>query len=306
MSERDLIGYGPNPPHPHWPNDARIAVQFVLNYEEGGERTVLNGDAGSETFLSELFNPESYPNRHLSMESIYEYGSRVGVWRILKAFEDKGWPLTVFGVGLALERYPELARAFVQKGHEVAAHGYRWIHYQTAEEDFEREHMRKCVEAITRVCGERPLGWYTGRDSPNTERLVADEGGFEYHSDHYGDDLPFYTKVTRSDGQSVPMLVVPYTLDCNDMRFSLPQGYSHADPFFQYMKDSFDTLYAEGQDCPRMMNIGLHCRLIGRPGRFPALQKFLDYVASHDRVWVARRIDIARHWKAVHPFRGSL
>ncbi|MGA0090546.1 MAG: allantoinase PuuE, partial [Burkholderiaceae bacterium] len=288
------------------PNNARIAVQFVLNYEEGGERTVLNGDAGSETFLSELFNPESYPNRHLSMESIYEYGSRVGVWRILKAFEDKGWPLTVFGVGLALERYPELARAFVQKGHEVAAHGYRWIHYQTAEEAFEREHMRKCVEAITRVCGERPLGWYTGRDSPNTERLVADEGGFEYHSDHYGDDLPFYTKVARSDGATVPMLVLPYTLDCNDMRFSLPQGYSHADPFFQYMKDSFDTLYAEGQNCPRMMNIGLHCRLIGRPGRFPALQKFLDYVASHDKVWVARRIDIARHWKAVHPFRGSL
>ena len=306
MSERDLIGYGPNPPHPHWPNNARIAVQFVLNYEEGGERTVLNGDAGSETFLSELFNPESYPNRHLSMESIYEYGSRVGVWRILKAFEDKGWPLTVFGVGLALERYPELARALVQKGHEVAAHGYRWIHYQTAEEAFEREHMRQCVEAITRVCGERPLGWYTGRDSPNTERLVADEGGFEYHSDHYGDDLPFYTKVTRSDGVTVPMLVLPYTLDCNDMRFSLPQGYSHADPFFQYMKDSFDTLYAEGQNCPRMMNIGLHCRLIGRPGRFPALQKFLDYVASHDKVWVARRIDIARHWKAVHPFRGSL
>jgi allantoinase len=306
MSERDLIGYGPNPPHPHWPNNARIAVQFVLNYEEGGERTVLNGDRGSETFLSELFNPESYPNRHLSMESIYEYGSRVGVWRILKAFEDKGWPLTVFGVGLALERYPELARAFVQKGHEVAAHGYRWIHYQTAEEAFEREHMRKCVEAITRVCGERPLGWYTGRDSPNTERLVADEGGFEYHSDHYGDDLPFYTKVARSDGATVPMLVLPYTLDCNDMRFSLPQGYSHADPFFQYMKDSFDTLYAEGQNCPRMMNIGLHCRLIGRPGRFPALQKFLDYVASHDKVWVARRIDIARHWKAVHPFRGSL
>jgi len=306
MSERDLIGYGPNPPHPHWPNNARIAVQFVLNYEEGGERTVLNGDAGSETFLSELFNPESYPNRHLSMESIYEYGSRVGVWRILKAFEDKGWPLTVFGVGLALERYPELARAFVEKGHEVAAHGYRWIHYQTAEEAFEREHMRKCVEAITRVCGERPLGWYTGRDSPNTERLVADEGGFEYHSDHYGDDLPFYTKVTRSDGATVPMLVLPYTLDCNDMRFSLPQGYSHADPFFQYMKDGFDTLYAEGQNCPRMMNIGLHCRLIGRPGRFPALQKFLDYVASHDKVWVARRIDIARHWKAVHPFRGSL
>lgn len=306
MSERDLIGYGPNPPHAQWPNNARIAVQFVLNYEEGGERTILNGDEGSETFLSELFNPESYPNRHLSMESIYEYGSRVGVWRILKAFEDKGWPLTVFGVGLALEKYPELARAFVQRGHEVAAHGYRWIHYQTAEEDFEREHMRKCVEAITRVCGERPLGWYTGRDSPNTERLVADEGGFEYHSDHYGDDLPFYTKVTRSDGTFVPMLVVPYTLDCNDMRFSLPQGYSHADPFFQYMKDSFDTLYAEGQDCPRMMSIGLHCRLIGRPGRFPALQKFLDYVASHDQVWVARRIDIARHWKAVHPFRGSL
>jgi putative urate catabolism protein len=277
-----------------------------LNYEEGGERTVLNGDAGSETFLSELFNPESYPERHLSMESIYEYGSRVGVWRILKAFEDKGWPLTVFGVGLALEKHPELAQTFIQKGHEVAGHGYRWIHYQNAEESFERDHMQKCVEAIRRACGTRPLGWYTGRDSPNTERLVADDGGFEYHSDHYGDDLPFYTRVTRSDGEVVPMLVVPYTLDCNDMRFSLPQGYSHADPFFQYMKDSFDTLYAEGQTCPRMMSIGLHCRLIGRPGRFTALQKFLDYLASHSQVWVTRRIDIARHWKAVHPFRGSL
>jgi putative urate catabolism protein len=306
MSERDLIGYGHTPPHAQWPNHARVAVQFVLNYEEGGERTVLNGDAGSETFLSELFNPESYPERHLSMESIYEYGSRVGVWRILKAFEDKGWPLTVFGVGLALEKHPELAQTFIQKGHEVAGHGYRWIHYQNAEESFERDHMQKCVEAITRVCGTRPLGWYTGRDSPNTERLVADDGGFEYHSDHYGDDLPFYTRVTRSDGEVVPMLVVPYTLDCNDMRFSLPQGYSHADPFFQYMKDSFDTLYAEGQTCPRMMSIGLHCRLIGRPGRFTALQKFLDYLASHSQVWVTRRIDIARHWKAVHPFRGSL
>jgi allantoinase len=306
MSERDLIGYGHTPPHAQWPNHARVAVQFVLNYEEGGERTVLNGDAGSETFLSELFNPESYPERHLSMESIYEYGSRVGVWRILKAFEDKGWPLTVFGVGLALEKHPELAQTFIQKGHEVAGHGYRWIHYQNAEESFERDHMQKCVEAIRRACGTRPLGWYTGRDSPNTERLVADDGGFEYHSDHYGDDLPFYTRVTRSDGEVVPMLVVPYTLDCNDMRFSLPQGYSHADPFFQYMKDSFDTLYAEGQTCPRMMSIGLHCRLIGRPGRFTALQKFLDYLASHSQVWVTRRIDIARHWKAVHPFRGSL
>ena len=208
MSERDLIGYGHTPPHAQWPNHARVAVQFVLNYEEGGERTVLNGDAGSETFLSELFNPESYPDRHLSMESIYEYGSRVGVWRILKAFEDKGWPLTVFGVGLALEKHPELAQAFIQKGHEVAGHGYRWIHYQNAEESFERDHMKKCVEAITRACGTRPLGWYTGRDSPNTERLVADDGGFEYHSDHYGDDLPFYTRVTRSDGEVVPMLVV--------------------------------------------------------------------------------------------------
>lgn len=306
MSERDLIGYGHTPPHAQWPNHACVAVQFVLNYEEGGERTVLNGDAGSETFLSELFNPESYPDRHLSMESIYEYGSRVGVWRILKAFEDKGWPLTVFGVGLALEKHPELAQAFIQKGHEVAGHGYRWIHYQNAEESFERDHMKKCVEAITRACGTRPLGWYTGRDSPNTERLVADDGGFEYHSDHYGDDLPFYTRVTRSDGEVVPMLVVPYTLDCNDMRFSLPQGYSHADPFFQYMKDSFDTLYAEGKTCPRMMSIGLHCRLVGRPGRFTALQKFLDYLASHSQVWVTRRIDIARHWKTVHPFRGSL
>ena len=247
MSQRDLKGYGPNPPDAQWPNGACIAVQFVLNYEEGGERTVLNGDSGSETFLSELFNPESYPARHLSMESIYEYGSRVGVWRILKAFEEKGWPLTVFGIGLALEKYPELARALVDKGHEIAAHGYRWIHYQNAQESVEREHMRLCIEAISRACGQRPLGWYTGRDSPNTERLVADEGGFEYHSDHYGDDLPFYTPVTRSDGKTTSILVVPYTLDCNDMRFCLPQGYSHADPFYQYMKDTFDTLYAEGK-----------------------------------------------------------
>ena len=306
MSQRDLKGYGPNPPDAQWPNGARIAVQFVLNHEEGGERTVLNGDSGSETFLSELFNPESYPARHLSMESIYEYGSRVGVWRILKAFEEKGWPLTVFGIGLALEKYPELARALVDKGHEIAAHGYRWIHYQNAQESVEREHMRLCIEAISRACGQRPLGWYTGRDSPNTERLVADEGGFEYHSDHYGDDLPFYTPVTRSDGKTTSILVVPYTLDCNDMRFCLPQGYSHADPFYQYMKDTFDTLYAEGKETPRMMSIGLHCRLIGRPGRFTALRKFLDYIESHDKVWVARRIDIARHWKAVHPLKSDL
>ncbi len=306
MSQRDLKGYGPNPPQAQWPNGARIAVQFVLNYEEGGERTVLNGDSGSETFLSELFNPESHPARHLSMESIYEYGSRVGVWRILKAFEEKGWPLTVFGIGLALEKYPELARALVDKGHEIAAHGYRWIPYQNAQESVEREHMRLCIEAISRVCGQRPLGWYTGRDSPNTERLVADEGGFEYHSDHYGDDLPFYTPVTRSDGRTTSILVVPYTLDCNDMRFSLPQGYSHAEPFYQYMKDTFDTLYAEGKETPRMMSIGLHCRLVGRPGRFTALRKFMDHVEKHDRVWVARRIDIARHWKAVHPVKRGL
>ncbi len=298
---RDLAGHGRHPPHARWPGNARIAVQFVLNFEEGGENCVLHGDAGSEQFLSEMFNPPAFPDRHLSMEGIYEYGSRAGVWRILREFERRGLPLTVFGIGMALQRSPEIARAFVELGHEIACHGWRWIHYQDVDEATEREHMALAMDAITRLTGERPLGWYTGRDSPNTRRLVADDGGFEYDSDYYGDDLPLWMKVRRSDGSTVPHLVVPYTLDCNDMRFALPQGFSHADPFFQYLRDSFDALYAEGDEAPKMMSVGMHCRLLGRPGRITALQRFLDHVEKHDRVWVCRRIEIARHWKQVHP-----
>jgi putative urate catabolism protein len=302
---RDLAGYGRNPPDAQWPGNARIAVQFVLNYEEGGENCVLHGDPGSEQFLSEMFNPPAFPERHLSMEGIYEYGSRAGVWRILREFEKRGLPLTVFGVSMALERYPELARAFVELGHEIACHGWRWIHYQNLDEATEREHLRTAMEIIRKLTGERPLGWYTGRDSPNTRRLVVDYGGFEYDSDYYGDDLPFWMKVRKSDGDTANHLVVPYTLDCNDMRFALPQGYSHADPFFQYLRDSFDALYAEGEEAPKMMSIGMHCRLLGRPGRITALQRFLDHIERHDRVWVCRRIDIARHWKQVHPCKEA-
>jgi allantoinase len=308
---RDLVGYGRNPPQAQWPGNARVALQFVLNYEEGGENSVLHGDAGSEQFLSEMFNPAAYPDRHLSMEGIYEYGSRVGVWRILREFERRGLPLTVFGVSMALERHPDVTAAFRELGHEIACHGWRWIHYQNVDEATEREHLMHGMAILERLTGARRdqpdavhgVGWYTGRDSPNTRRLVVDHGGFEYDSDYYGDDLPFWMKVRKSDGAVVPHLVVPYTLDCNDMRFSLPQGFSQADDFYSYLRDSFDALYAEGAETPRMMSVGMHCRLLGRPGRIVALQRFLDHVAKHDRVWVCRRIDIARHWKQVHPFK---
>jgi allantoinase len=308
---RDLVGYGRHVPHAQWPGQARIAVQFVLNYEEGGENATLHGDAGSEQFLSEMFNPPSFADRHLSMEGIYEYGSRAGVWRILREFEKRGLPLTVFGVSMALERHPELTAAFVELGHEIACHGYRWIHYQNTDETTEREHLEKGLSIIERLTHTthgnsiHGAGWYTGRDSPNTRRLVVDHGGFVYDSDYYGDDLPFWMKVKKSNGDVVPHLVVPYTLDCNDMRFSLPQGYSQADDFFVYLRDTFDALYAEGDEAPKMMSVGMHCRLLGRPGRIVALQKFLDHIAQHDRVWVPRRIDIARHWKQVHPYSGS-
>lgn len=299
---RDLIGYGRTPPQANWPGRARIAVQFVLNYEEGGENCVLHGDAGSEQFLSELFNAASYPERHLSMEGIYEYGSRVGVWRFLREFERRGLPMTIFGVSMALERHPELTAAFRELGHEIACHGWRWIHYQNVPEEVEREHMRIGMEIIERLTGERALGWYTGRDSPNTRRLVADYGGFLYDSDYYGDDLPFWTAVQKTDGETVPHLVVPYTLDTNDMRFALPQGFSHGDEFFEYLRDAFDVMYAEGEERPAMMSIGMHCRLLGRPGRFRALQRFLDHIEKHDRVWVCRRVDVARHWIEHHPY----
>ncbi len=306
---RDLVGYGRNPPHPQWPGQARVALQFVLNYEEGGENAVLHGDGGSEQFLSEMFNPPSFTERHMSMEGIYEYGSRVGVWRILREFEKRGLPLTVFGVGMALQRHPELTAAFVELGHEIACHGWRWISYQNLDETIEREHMRLGLDAIEKLTGNRPLGWYTGRDSPQTRRLVADDGGLLYDSDYYGDDLPFWMKVKRSDGTVVPRLVVPYTLDTNDMRFSLPQGFAQAEDFFIYLRDSFDALYAEGdpngENAPKMMSVGMHCRLLGRPGRLVALQRFLDHVAKHDKVWVCRRVDIARHWQATHPFKAA-
>jgi len=306
---RDLRGYGRHAPHARWPGGARIALQFVLNVEEGGENSVLHGDAGSEQFLSEMFNPPAFAARHLSMESLYEYGARAGAWRLLREFERRRLPLTVFGVGMALERQPELTQALVEQGHEIACHGWRWISYQDVDEATEREHMRLGVQAIERLTGARPLGWYTGRDSPNTRRLVADHGGFEYDSDYYGDDLPLWLQVTRSDGTSVPHLVVPYTLDANDMRFALPQGFAQGDDFFVYLRDSFDLLYAEGdpgrEDRPKMLSIGMHCRLLGRPGRMRALQRFLDHVEAHDHVWVCRRIDIARHWKQAHPFDAT-
>ncbi len=299
---RDLAGYGRTPPHAAWPGGAGVALQFVLNFEEGGENSVLHGDAGSEQFLSEMSNPPAFPARHLSMEGIYEYGSRVGVWRILREFEKRALPLTVFGVAMALERNPEVAAAFVELGHEIACHGWRWISYQQVDEATEREHMRLAVESMTRLTGAAPLGWYTGRDSPNTRRLVVEHGGFAYDSDYYGDDLPFWLRVEQSGGETAPHLVVPYTLDCNDMRFALPQGYPNGDAFFAYLRDAFDAHYAEGDERPAMMSIGMHCRLLGRPGRIRALQRFLDHVARHDRVWVARRIEIARHWQATHPF----
>jgi allantoinase len=236
------------------------------------------------------------------MEGIFEYGARVGVWRLLREFERRGLPLTVFGVGMALERCPEVAAAFVELGHEVACHGWRWISYQNVDEATEYQHLRLGVAAVQAATGVRPLGWYTGRDSPNTRRLVADFGGFEYDSDYYGDDLPFWLQVRKSDGALAPHLVVPYTLDANDMRFALPQGFGHGDEFFAYLRDSFDVLYAEGEERPAILSVGMHCRLLGRPGRMRALQRFLDHVERHDRVWVTRRLDIARHWRRTHPF----
>ena len=300
---RDLRGYGRQVPHARWPGDAKIAVQFVLNYEEGGENNVLHGDPTSETFLSELVTAQAYENRHMTMESMYEYGSRVGVWRILREFGQRGLPLTVFGVVSALERYPELLKTLMDAGHEIANHGLRWIHYQNLPEATERRHVGVATHLLKELTGGAwPVGWYTGRDSPNTRRLVADQGGYEYDSDYYGDDLPFWLQVARTDGTLAPHLVVPYSLDTNDMRFVQAQGFNTGEHFFNYLRDSFDALYAEGDDAPKMMSIGMHCRLLGRPGRIGALRRFLDHVQSHERVWVCRRIDIARHWKATHPF----
>ncbi|MCA1857141.1 allantoinase PuuE [Massilia oculi] len=302
---RDLAGYGRNPPHARWPGGARIALQFVLNYEEGAENCVLHGDTASETFLSEIIGAQAFPMRHMSMESLYEYGSRAGLWRVLRLFEERGLPLTVFGVAMALKRNPDAVSAFRELGHEIACHGLRWISYQNVDEATERAHMIEAVRIMRELTGEAPLGWYTGRDSPNTRRLVVEHGGFAYDADHYGDDLPFWQQVDVG-GRRVPHLVVPYTLDSNDMRFAAMQGFNSGTQFFDYLKDAFDLLYAEGDpdglDRPKMLSVGLHCRLVGRPGRALALARFLDYVLGHERVWVARRIDIAQHWKTVHPF----
>ncbi|MEZ8583042.1 allantoinase PuuE [Vibrio cyclitrophicus] len=298
---RNLIGYGANPPNPQWPGNARIAVSFVLNYEEGGERCLLHGDDESEAFLSEI--PSAQPikgERHMSMESIYEYGSRAGVWRVLRLFDEYEIPLTVFAVAMAIERHPDVAKAMVEAGHEICSHGYRWIDYQYIDESEERDHMSKAIEIIQQVTGQRPQGWYTGRTGPNTRRLVAEEGGFLYDSDAYDDDLPYWHIETGH-----PQLVIPYTLDVNDMRFSTAQGFNSGEQFFQYLKDTFDTLYMEGETAPKMMSVGLHCRLIGRPGRIAALRRFLDYVKQHDSVWLCRRIDIANHWHQHHPYQPN-
>ena len=298
---RDLIGYGPNPPKANWPGGARVAVQFVMNYEEGGENCILHGDKASEAFLSEIVGAQPWEGqRHMSMESIYEYGSRVGVWRLLDLFRTRQIPITVFAVAMALDRNQLVAETALADGHEICSHGYRWIDYRSTPVDVEREHMHKAIEIITRITGERPLGWYTGRTSANTRRLVAEEGGFLYDADDYSDDLPFWSREVDT-----PHLIVPYTLDNNDMRFASPQGFNSGDQFYAYLRDAFDTLYAEGAETPRMMSIGTHCRLVGRPGRLAALARFIDYAQSHDRVWFARRIDIARHWREHHPWAAA-
>ncbi len=295
---RDLIGYGMTPPDAQWPGGARVAVQFVLNYEEGAENSVLHGDEASESFLSEIVAAQPVPGmRHVSMESLYDYGSRAGFWRIRRLFVERGIPLTVFGVAMAMERNPAAVEAMLEAGWEIASHGYRWINYQFVSEEVEREHMARAIDIHRRLTGERPFGWYTGRTSPNTARLVAEEGGFTYDADSYADDLPYYD---RTWGR--PQLIVPYTLDVNDMRFTSPQGFNSGDQFLAYLKDGFDQLYAE--DAPRMMSVGLHCRIVGRPARAAALAKFLDYILGHKHVWIATRLDVARHWLATHPVQG--
>ena len=294
---RDLVGYGQHPPHPQWPNQAQLALQFVINYEEGGENSVLHGDAASESFLSEIIGAKPLLGvRHLNMESMYEYGSRAGFWRLHRLFTERELPLTVYAVAMALERNPAAGKAMVEAGWEVASHGYRWIDYQYVGEDIERSHIQKAIDIHTQITGTRPLGFYQGRNSPNTRRLVVEEGGFLYDADSYSDDLPYWN---NDYGKS--HLVIPYTLDNNDMRFATAQGFNSGDQFFTYLRDAFDVLYEEGARSPKMMSVGLHCRLSGRPGRAAALAKFLDYVQSHDKVWICRRVDIARHWRNLYP-----
>jgi allantoinase len=297
---REMKGYGEIPPAVSWPNGARpngarLAVQFVINYEEGGENNVLHGDPASETFLSEIIGAQAYPDRHLSMESLYEYGSRAGFWRLHRLFNEFSFPVTVFGVAMALQRNPEAVEAMLRSDWEIASHGYRWINYQSVPEDIEREHLDKAMAIHAQVTGSRPLGWYTGRDSPNTRRLINEVGGFLYDSDSYADDLPYWCRDFEE-----PHLIIPYTLDVNDMRFASPQGFNSGDQFLNYLTDTFDTLFEEGKLYPKMMSVGLHCRIAGKPGRTAALRKFLTYISGKPDVWVCRRIDIARHWHKFH------
>ena len=288
---RDMIGYANNPINPNWPNNAKIALQFVLNYEEGAESSVLHGDDACEIFLSEMANPKAFNQRHQSIETLYEYGSRVGVWRLLELFKSYDIPITIFGVAMALQRNPKLAEYLAKNDYDICSHGYRWINYQEIDELIERDHLYKSIELLEQLTGKRPLGWYTGRDSQNTRKLVAAEGGFLYDSDAYNDDLPYFSKEITTKKH----LVIPYSMDTNDMRF-VSGGFTYSEEFFQYLKDSFDCLYEEGKTAPKMMNIGMHCRILGKPGRIMAMKKFLDYVSKFDDVWFARRIDIANHW----------
>lgn len=290
-NSRDMVGYGSKGIKVKWPNNSRIAVQFVLNYEEGAENCVLNGDKNSEIFLSEIIGAQPIKGRHMNMESIYEYGSKRGFWRIHELFQEKKIPLTIFGVGMALEKNNDVCNAIKKANYEVASHGWRWIDYQNFPKAKEKNHMTLAIKSIKKIFGERPLGWYTGRCSPNTLDLVIEEGGFLYCSDSYSDDLPYWIKKG-----SKKQLIIPYTLDNNDMRFATNQGFNNGDQFFSYLKDSFDTLYNEGKINPKMMNIGLHCRLIGRPGRMQSLIKFINYILNFDDVWICKRIDIAKHW----------
>jgi len=298
---RDLIGYGAKAPDPKWPGGARLALQIVMNYEEGGERSILHGDDVAEAFLQEVVGMQPLKGvRNMQVESMYEYGTRVGFWRLMRLFAEREIKISVFAVGMALERHPEAAAALVEAGHEVVSHGWRWIDYQFVGEDEEREHIRLAIESLTKATGSRPLGWYTGRLSPNTRRLVVEAGGFLYDSDAYNDDLPYWVRVAGK-----PHLVIPYTLDNNDMKFGMPQGFNTGDDFFTYLRDAFDVLYAEGATAPKMMSVGLHMRLVGRPGRFAALTRFLDHVQRHRDVWICRRLDIAHHWIRHHPFPPS-
>jgi putative urate catabolism protein len=293
---RDLVGYGRTPPDPKWPGGARLAVQFVLNYEEGAENSILHGDAASEAFLSEIIGARPWPGqRNMNMESLYEYGARAGFWRIWRLFTGRGVPLTVYGVAMALARNPDAVAAMREADWEIASHGLRWIDYKDFAEADERRHLDEAIRLHAEVTGARPLGWYLGRGTSNTRRLVMEEGGFLYDSDSYADDLPYWIA-----GPKGPHLVIPYTLDANDFRFAVAQGFNSGDQFFAYLRDSFDVLYAEGAEAPKMLSVGLHPRVVGRPGRIAALARFLDHVAAHDRVWVTRRIDIARHWHAHH------